>query len=64
MVVSSENIQLENKLLAKTGTSGNSVSNIVLGLVHHVLGNLVWTYNINKTEVDKDDQRLVIITAT
>ena len=30
------------------------MSNIVLEQNHHVLGNLVQTYNINKTFVDED----------
>ena len=56
MVTSSENPQLKNnKELAKPSTPGNSLSNIVLELIHQALGNLVLTYNINKTYVDKDD---------
>ena len=56
MVTSSENPQLKNnKGLAKPSTPGNSLSNIVLELIHQALGNLVLTYNINKTYVDKDD---------
>ena len=38
------------------------MSSIVLELIHHVLRNLVRTYNINKTYVDKDYQSLVILT--
>ena len=40
------------------------MSKIVLERIHQVLGNLVGTYNINKNYVDKDDQILVILTAT
>ena len=34
--------------------------NIVLERINQVLGNIVRTYNINKTYVDKDDRRLSI----
>ena len=49
--------------VAKPSTLGNSVSNIVLGEILQVLGNLVRTYNINKTYVDKDDLWSGILTA-
>ena len=38
------------------------MSNILLELIHQVLGNVVRTYNANKTYVDADDQRSVILT--
>ena len=31
------------------------MSNIVLERIHQVIVNLVWTYNIHKTYVNKDD---------
>ena len=39
------------------------MSNILFEIIHQVLGNLVRTYNFNKTYVEKYDQRLVILTA-
>ena len=39
------------------------MSHIVLELIHQVLVNLVRTYNINTTYIDKDDQWLFILTA-
>ena len=36
-------------------------SNLVLERIHQVLGNLVCIYNINKTYVDEDNLRLVIL---
>ena len=39
------------------------MSNIVLELIHQVLGNLVRNYKINKTYIDKDDRISVILTA-
>ena len=38
--------------------------NIVLEQIHQVIGNIVRTYNINKSYVDEDDPWLVILTAT
>ena len=38
------------------------MSNIVLEKNHHVLGNLVWTNNTNKTYVDEDDPWSVVLT--
>ena len=40
------------------------MSNIVWEQIHQVLVNLVRTYNINRTYVDKDDQISLIVTAT
>ena len=40
------------------------MSNIVLERIHQVLGNLLRTYNINKTYFDEYDQISVILTAS
>ena len=53
---------MNNKGLANPSTSGNSVSNIVLERIHRVIGNLVRTYNINKTYVHRNNPWLVIFT--
>ena len=34
---------------------------IVLKQINQVLGNLEWTYNINRNYVDEDEQRSVIL---
>ena len=39
-------------------------SSILLERIHQVLEKLVWTYNINKTYIDTNDRRLVILMAT
>ena len=64
MVISSENPQMKNnKGSSKPSTSGNYMYNIVLEVIHHVLGKQVRTYSINKTYVDEYEPWSVILTA-
>ena len=49
-------IQEEYGITAKPSTLVNPMSNAILERIHQVLGNLVRTYNIYQTYVDKDDQ--------
>ena len=53
-----------NKGLANPSTLGNYMSNIVLEQIRHVLRNLVQTYNINKTYIEKDELWSDILTVT
>ena len=41
----------------------NLTSNSILGRIHQVIVNLVWTFNITKTYVDEDDPWLGILDA-
>ena len=44
-----------NKGLVKPSTSGNPNPNATLEKIDQVLVNLLWTFNITETYVDKDD---------
>ena len=47
-------VEEEYGITAKKSTSGNPTSNAILERIHQVIGNLVRTYNIKQTNVDKD----------
>ena len=55
--------QIENKygITAKPSTLGNTNSNEILERINQVLGDLVRTFNIKQTYVDKDDPWLGIL---
>ena len=46
-------IEDEYGITAKPSTSVNPVSNAVLGRIHQVIGNLVRTFNVQRTYIDK-----------
>ena len=48
-------IETKYGITAKPRTLGNPVSNVILERIHHVLGSLVQTFNIQQTYVDKND---------
>ena len=48
---------------ANQSTSGNPTSNAILERICRVIGNLVRTYNIKETYVDKDDPWSGILSA-
>ena len=48
-------------ITAKPSTSGNPMSNVILGWIHQVLGNLVQNFNIQQTYVDKNDPWMGIL---
>ena len=48
-------IETEYEITSKTSTPGNQMSNTVLERIHQVLGNLVRTFNISLTYVEKKD---------
>ena len=54
---------MEYRILDNPISSENPNSNAILEWVHSVLGNLVWTYTIKETYIDKDDLWLVILSA-
>ena len=56
-------IETEYGITAKPSTLGYPTSNAVLELIHRVLGNLGYTFNICETYVDKDDLWLGILAA-
>ena len=45
-------IEIEGGITANSRTSGNTTSNVILGQIHQVLGNVVHTYNIIQTYAD------------
>ena len=47
----------------KPSTSGNPMSNAILGRIHQVLGNLVQIFNIQQTYVEKNDPWTGILAA-
>ena len=56
-------IDTEYMLTAKPRTSGNPMYNATLERIRQVLGNLVQTFNIQQTYVDKNDPWAVILAA-
>ena len=56
-------IEEEYGITAKPSTSVNPTYNAILEQIHQVLINLVWTYNIKNTYVDKENSWLVILPA-
>ena len=48
-------IEIEYGITEKPITSENPMSNAILERIHQVLGNLVRTFNIQQTYVDKND---------
>ena len=50
-------------IVDKPRTSENPTSNTILKHIHGVLSDLVWTYNIKDTYIDKGDLWLVILVA-
>ena len=42
-------------IISNPSSSGNSTSNVILERIQQVLGNLMWTFNVKETYVDKDD---------
>ena len=57
-------IEDEYGITAKPSTSVNPVSNAVLGRIHQVIGNLVRTFNVQRTYVDKNDPLTGILAAS
>ena len=57
-------IEIEYGIIAKPSTLGNPTFNAILKRIHQVIGNLVRTYNIKETYVDKDDPWLGILAAS
>ena len=51
----------EYGIYAKPRTSGNPTSNAILERINQVLRNIVQTFNITQTYVDKDDPKSVIL---
>ena len=47
-------IETEYGMTAKPSTSGNPISNEIFEHIHQVLGNIVRTFNIKQTYVDKN----------
>ena len=56
-------IETEYGITAKPSTWRNTASNAILEQIHQVLGNLVRTFNITQTYVDKEDPLLGILAA-
>ena len=56
-------IEEQCRITSKPRTSGNPMSNAVLERIHQVLGNLVRTFNISQTYVDKDNPWAGILSA-
>ena len=56
-------IETEYGITAKQITSVKPISNAILEQIHQVLGNIVRTFNIQQTCVDKNDQWTVILAA-
>ena len=52
---------VETTCLTRYPSSINPTSNVISEIIHSVLGNPVWTYNVQETYVDKDDPWLVIL---
>ena len=53
----------KKRISAKPSTSGNTMSNMILGQIQQVLGNLVRIFNISQTYVDEDDPWTGILAA-
>ena len=56
-------IEYEYRITAKAGTLVNPMPNAILERIHQVLRNLVRTFNIQKTYVDKNDPWTGILAA-
>ena len=56
-------IEEEYSILSNPSTSGNTTSNAIVEQIHMFLGNLMQTYNIKDTNIDKDDPCLRILAA-
>ena len=56
-------IETEYGITSKPSTLGNPMSNTVLERIHQVLGNIVWTFNMKQTYIDKDYPWTVILAA-
>ena len=57
-------IETEYGIADKSSNSVNPMSNAILERIHHVLGNLVHTFNIStQTYLDKDDLWMGILAA-
>ena len=54
---------MEYRIDYKPSTSGNNTFNTTLERIHQSLGDLVQTFNIAQTYVDKDDPWLGILDA-
>ena len=48
-------IEDEYRINAKPSTSGNSISDKILERIHQALGNIVRTFDVQQTYVDKND---------
>ena len=56
-------IDTEYGITAKPSTSGDPMYNVILEHIHQVIGNLVQTFNIQQTYVDKNDSWTGILAA-